>query len=83
MEKHTANLMTVRFRVEQPDIAIVKDVTTEDTHCIIMHVGFPLDSGHLFYCSPLLFYFEVMLFFDIILLNCNIIKDLEGMYKML
>lgn len=37
MDKHTANLMTVRFRVEQPDIAIVKDVTTEDTHCIIMH----------------------------------------------
>lgn len=34
-------MMTVRVKVEQPDIILVEDLSTHETSCIIFHVSHP------------------------------------------
>lgn len=34
-------MMTVRVKVEQPDIILVEDLSTHETSCIILHVSYP------------------------------------------
>lgn len=35
-------MMTVRIKVEQPDIALVEDMSSINTSCIILHVSWLL-----------------------------------------
>nr|XP_053657502.1 intermembrane lipid transfer protein Vps13-like [Cherax quadricarinatus] len=37
VDERPSNIMTVRVKVEQPDIALVEDVSSLDTSCIILH----------------------------------------------